>query len=150
MSGMTFRDRRARKPVQLNVTSLIDVLFLLLIFFMITGTFKRVGELELTLPESTTSTPAGEGSETRQAELILTTEGTLRLDGVEVPLPELKARLQALRADRPGSGILIKAETHVEHGEVVRILDIVRDAGFPGVGLGTEITPPAAEPAAPR
>jgi biopolymer transport protein ExbD len=150
MSGMTFRERRARKQVQLNVTSLIDVLFLLLIFFMITGTFKRVGELELTLPESTTSTPAGEGSEAHQAELILAEDGTLRLEGTEVSRPELLARLQALLAADPGSGILIKAETHVEHGEVVRLLDIVREAGFPGVGLGTDITPVTDEIAPPR
>jgi biopolymer transport protein ExbD len=150
MSGMAFRERRARKQVQLNVTSLIDVLFLLLIFFMITGTFKRVGELELSLPESSTSTPAGEGAGSRQAELILAGDGTLKLEGAEVLLPELKARLQALLAADPGSGILIKAETHVEHGDVVRLLDIVREAGFPGVGLGTEITPPAGEATPPR
>ena len=47
MSGMMFRPRRGRKEVHLNVISLVDVLFLLLIFFMLTGTFKRMGELEL-------------------------------------------------------------------------------------------------------
>ena len=50
MSTVAFRERKTKKEVHLNVTSLIDVLFLLLIFFMLTGTFNRVVYLELQLP----------------------------------------------------------------------------------------------------
>jgi biopolymer transport protein ExbD len=57
VSRMVFRERRRTKSVDLNVTSLVDVLFLLLIFFMLTTTFKHAGELELNLPESSTAGP---------------------------------------------------------------------------------------------
>ena len=69
MSQMVFRPRKSGKEVVLNMTPLIDVLFLLLIFFMLTGTFKRVGELELQLPDSSTSAPF-QGTDVRQVELI--------------------------------------------------------------------------------
>lgn len=138
MSGMAFRSRKSRERATLNVTSLIDVLFLLLIFFMLTGTFKRVGEMELRLPDSSTAVPEAPG-ETRTVELIATEEGRVYLEGMNVPLPELKARLQKIRGEDPSSHVTIKAEAAVEHGQVVRLLDIVREAGFAGVGIGTQV-----------
>ena len=145
MSGMAFRERKSRKDVTLNVISLVDVLFLLLIFFMLTGTFKRAGELELRLPDSETSAPAGEGSEAHQVEVILTEEGTLLLDGVAIQFRELKGRLTGLRSASPQSQVMLKAEAGVDHGDVVRLLDIVREVGFPGVGIGTRIRPPGSD-----
>lgn len=144
MSGMAFRPRSGRKQIHLNVTSLIDVLFLLLIFFMLTGTFKRVGEMELRLPESTTSTPAPESPPTT-VELVATEDGRLLLDGTPVDLPALKGRLQDVLSRDPGTQITIKAEEDVSHGRVVRLLDIVREAGFRGVGIGTEMNVGAGE-----
>jgi biopolymer transport protein ExbD len=136
---MVFRARGKRESVALNVTSLIDVLFLLLIFFMLTGTFKRAGELELQLPDSSSSAPADEGAAAAQVELVATEDGRLLLDGEEVPLASLKGRLEARRADDPRGRVMIKAETGVPHGEVVRLLDIVRESGYAGVGIGTLI-----------
>jgi biopolymer transport protein ExbD len=140
---MVFHERR-RKGVDLNlnVTSLIDVLFLLLIFFMLTSTFKRSGELDLNLPESTTAHPAGPGTGAAEtnADLVLTAKGTLMLDGRSVTFETLPAELSTLHERRPRAQIMIEAETSVQHGQVVRLLDAVRTAGFTGVGLGTTTT----------
>jgi biopolymer transport protein ExbD len=144
MSGMVFRPRSGKKQIHLNVTSLIDVLFLLLIFFMLTGTFKRAGEMQLRLPESTTSAPAAE-SPPHTVDLVATEDGRLILDGQPVDLAALKGRLKDLLAADPGSQVMLKAEEEVSHGRVVRLLDIVRDAGFKGVGFGTQIGQPPAE-----
>lgn len=138
MSEMTFRQRKSNKQVELNITPLIDVLFLLLIFFMLTGTFKRVGELELQLPDSSTAAPS-QGTETREVELIATEEGRLFVDGQGIGTPQLKSELTRILEEDPDARVMIKAEAGVDHGEVVRLLDIVRDAGFPGVGIGTHI-----------
>jgi len=139
MSTMAFRVDKGHKQVTLSITPLIDVLFLLVIFFMLTGTFKRVGELELQLPGSSTSTPVSEEDKARQVELLVSEDGLLTLDGEIVQMPQLKSRLRAiLRAD-PQSRVMIKAAERVEHGQVVLLLDIVRDAGFPGVGIGTRM-----------
>jgi len=137
MSGMVFRPRGKRKQVGINMTPLIDVLFLLIIFFMLTGTFKRAGEMELRLPDSTTSTPYAEGEENSEVELIVTEDGQLLLNGQEVERAQLKQRLVEIMREDPQSRIRINAEAAVTHGEVVVLLDIVRRAGFPGVGIGT-------------
>jgi len=134
---MVFRERKRNKGVDLNVTSLIDVLFLLLIFFMLTSTFKRAGELELNLPESSTARPTGAGAAAEGVDLVLTEKGTLMLDGTPVTFEALPAGLRTVRERRPRAQVMIQAETGVPHGQVVRLLDAVRTAGFQGVGIGT-------------
>ena len=140
MSRMVFRQSKRQKNVDLNVTSLVDVLFLLLIFFMLTTTFKHAGELELNLPESSTAGPAGASAMEEGVELVLTEQGTLLLDGASVTFESLPAGLRAVRQRRPRAQIMIQAETGVAHGQVVRLLDAVRTAGFQGVGIGTTTT----------
>ena len=142
MSGVVFRERKGRKDVTLNVTSLVDVLFLMLLFFMLTSTFKRAGELELNLPASTTSgqPPAAPGNPPVQ--LVLTEQGTLLLNGDLTSFDRLQAALNALHQADPAGRVMIEAETGVEHGQVVQLLDAVRTAGFKGVGIGTRMAPP--------
>ncbi len=139
MSEMRFKGGGGKPPITLNMTPLIDVLFLFIIFFMLTGTFKRVGELELQLPDSDTAAPAEAGEESRSVELIVTADGGLLLGGESVEMPLLKQALVQRLGQDPGSRVLIKAEASVSHGEIVRLLDIVRDAGYAGVGIGTHI-----------
>ena len=146
MSTMVFRPRKSRQAVHLSVTPLIDVLFLLIIFFMLTGTFKRIGELELLLPRSETASQSREEDISHQLELVITEDGRLRLDGEAVEMGVLQERLVALRTEDPERRVMLKAETEVDHGEVVGLLDIIRNAGFPGVGIGTHIGPAPGEP----
>jgi biopolymer transport protein ExbD len=136
VSRIVFRERKPRKQVDLNVTSLVDVLFLLLIFFTLTSTFKRAGELELKLPKSTTAGPAGSAASAKPIELVLTEHGTLLLDGAPTTFELLLPRLRALHKRQPDSPVMIDAEEKVEHGRIVRLLDAVRTAGFTGVGIG--------------
>jgi biopolymer transport protein ExbD len=145
MSSLAFRVSDERRRVSLSVTPLIDVLFLLIIFFAITGTFKRVGELELRLPESTTAQPARREAPTPHVELIMIEGGRLRLNGEPIDLSAVKGRLEQIRMADPGSQITIKAETAVPHGQVVWLLDIVRSAGYKGVGIGTHLAQPPPE-----
>ena len=138
MSEMVFRGRARDRQVNLNVTSLIDVLFLLLIFFMLTGTFKRAGELELRLPDSSTASLT-QLEQSHQVELVATEDGKLILEGERVELAWLKSSLLDLRAEDPERGVMIKAEAGVRHGAVITLLDIVRESGFRGVGIGTYV-----------
>lgn len=140
MSRTSFRDRPRQRRVTLSVTPLIDVLFLLIIFFSVTGTFKRAGELELSLPESETSTPTATRSDASPIELIVTEDGALTVDGEVVALDAVATILRGDRQRDPTRGVLIKAELAVLHGEVVHLLDIVRDVGFPGVSIGTYVS----------
>ena len=141
MSTLGFRERRRRMDLSLNVTSLIDVLFLLIIFFMLTGTFKRVGEMELRLPDSSTSETTASSSPDVDLEIVATEDGRILVDGTPVDPADLGARLREIRTEAPDRRAVLKAETDVVHGRVVALLDAVRSAGFPGVSIGTEVKP---------
>lgn len=136
MSRMVFRQRRQQPHVDLNVTSLVDVLFLLLIFFTLTSTFKHAGELDLQLPKSTTAGAAGPGAAPKAVTLVLTEHGTLLLNGTPTTFEQLLPKLRSVRAGRPDAQVMIEAEEKVEHGRIVQLLDAVRSAGFTGVGIG--------------
>ena len=139
MSEMAFRPRGGKRHVVLNITPLIDVMFLLLIFFMLTGTFKRAGELELKLPDSSSAAPSSEGATAHQVELVLLEDGSLLFDGEPLDPARLKGRLEAVLAADPDSRVMLKAEAAAKHGDVIRMLDIVRESGFQGIGIGTQI-----------
>ena len=142
MSSMAFREVKKGKKVTLNVTRLIDVLFLLLIFFMITGTFRRSGEMELQLPESSTASPSREGADSHQSELALREDGSVYLNGERVEMSDLGRSLRRLLEVDEDAKILLEAESGAEHGEVIRLLDAVREAGFSGVSIGTTLRVP--------
>ena len=143
MSGIVFRKPKAKENIDLNVTSLVDVLFLLLIFFTLTSTFKRAGEIELQLPKSTTAGPAGApGASQQPVDLVLTSRGTLLIDGSPTTFDALMPRLRAVHAKQPDRQVMIEAEETVGHGQVVRLLDAVRTAGFTGVELGVRNAAP--------
>ena len=138
MTEFAFRTRRRKRITVLNVTSLVDVMFLLLLFFMLTTTFHRTGDLKLDLPRSTTSDVEGEGQAQKQAELVLLADGTVLLGHDQVDLAQLPAKLAQLVGTQHDSRIMVKAEAGARHGDVVHLLDLVREAGFSGVSIGTE------------
>lgn len=140
MSAVAFRPKGGRRQITLSVTPLIDVLFLLIIFFMLTGTFKRVGELELALPDSSTSAPQSGEADDAQIELIATEGGDLTLDGEPVDRETLLRTLSSLHAADPDRRVLINAEAEVRHGEIVFLLDQVRESGFAGAAIGTHVS----------
>ena len=130
---------RSRRKVLINVTSLIDVVFLLLLFFVVTSTFLETSGLDLTLPEAGTA----EAEPREDPTVRLTAEGGLYVGERAVPADSLAAVLRGLLADG-AEGVILEADERVEHGRVVAAMDAARDAGAEGITVGTR---PEAPPA---
>ena len=117
--------RKARRRRRLSMTSLIDVIFLLLLFFMLTSTFTKYGEIELMA--------AGQGAsadtEAERLFLTLRPEG-LMLNGTPVALDELRARLEAPEGADPRL-LLISPAQATSSQELVDVLTLAR--GLPGL-----------------
>ena len=139
MSEFSFR-RGGRKRVRIDLTSLIDVLFLLLIFFMLTSTFRRAGEMDLELAPSSTAAAAELSAAGEPVEVAMLADGSVRFEGREIGDDEELLRiLRESHAADPDRGVLLNAEAESRHADVVRLIDIVREAGYGGLSLGTEI-----------
>jgi len=130
----------------INITPLLDVIFQLLVFFVLTSSLVRPTQIELQLPESTTGvkTPDTQG-------LVI----SCRMDG-QAPVLTLNAEpvadlqtlvpaLRVLRGDpqKPQSRLDIQIDRSVPYQEVVRLMDAARDTGFPKFSLQTLASGPA-------
>ncbi|MEQ5801814.1 biopolymer transporter ExbD [Halomonas sp. H10-9-1] len=118
--------RRRREPVEVNLTPLIDVVFLLLIFFMVSTTFETRQALELTLPESV----SGVATEPSPVTLVVSAEGVYRLAGRELAPGSLGAALAAEAQQAREHGLVVEADAQARHADVVRALD---QAGLQGI-----------------
>ncbi len=115
----------------INITSLIDVMFLLLIFFMVTSTFRDQPSIELTLPRSATAQETAVGP----AVVYLTRDGRLFLDDEAVEEARLAERLRQLQASTTDDRIVLRADEAAEHGAVVALIDLIKQSGFRRVSL---------------
>ena len=126
-------DRGEEEEATIQLTSLIDVVFLLLIFFMLTTTFADfTRRLDIELPEARAAT-------TKEKQLKYTIElddkGRIALNGEIVTLAVLDTTLHRDAAAGKVKGAVLRADRSVTHGNVVRVLGIVRDAGIEEVGI---------------
>jgi len=140
---MQFQARRGGSQALINITSLIDVMFLLLIFLVVSSTFKDQTAVNLTLPRSASSDAAPDGP----AVVVLTADGETWLNDRRLPEAELRQALRQLQAATGEDRLVLRADTHSQHGDVVRLIDMVRESGFTKVSLsarrgeGTEERP---------
>ncbi len=121
---MQFR-RPARHAVAINIAPLVDVVFLLVIFFSVTTSFLETSGLELDLPESTSTTRQSP----EQIVVHLAMTGALSFQGEEVTADELATRLSDELATRESKLVVLRADSGIRHGTVVRLMDLIRKAG---------------------
>jgi biopolymer transport protein ExbD len=122
---MDMRGAKRKRSLILNVAPLIDVLFLLLIFFMISTTFLSQPAIKLELPEA-------KHSETvRQTPVVVYVDPNGRIYLNDEPM-EQGLLGEALRQQLAGDlekAVVLKADSRVSHGAVVEVLDIIKGAG---------------------
>lgn len=118
-----------RQNDALNITSLIDVIFILLIFFMISTNFKK-NSLPLTLPQS-------ENTEKENANLCVlsVTDDELQLDGENLSLDELEAKLSALYKQNNDIALSFECDKNVAFEKVVKVLTKIQNAGITKIGI---------------
>ena len=128
---MKFRAEKKGKGLVLNITSLIDVMFLLLIFFMVTSTFRNQPAINLVLPRSST---AAETVDTPTI-LFLTAEGDSYVNDALVAKDKLPEVLAQLHADGGDDRMVLRADESASHGDVVAMIDLIKNSGFKRVSL---------------
>lgn len=126
--------RPVRHEPRVDITALIDVAFLLIIFLVVTTTFLRERGLDLELPKA--KGDAGAREETLTVEV--TPEGFVYFRGEryerDALIPALKASLEA-SATR---NVVLKADKRTSHGAVVRAMDAIKEAGASGLTIAVE------------
>lgn len=135
-SAVNFRHHRSESP-EVNLTPLIDVVFLLLIFFMVSTTFERDSELSIELPEASV-----EPDETTREviDVAVDAEGRFYVNNVQLADTQshtLRKALSDAAAGRDTPPLVISADATTPHQAVVVVMDAARQLGFLNLSFAT-------------
>jgi len=136
---MQFRRAPRKFDSEERILPLINVVFLLLIFFMLAGRLTDSGPFRVTPPESAEAAPPQASADPPvEATLLLAADGRLSLDGAVLEQSALPAAMAGGLAGNPGFAVGLKADGAAEAAEVVAVMEILRDAGIARVQLFTQ------------
>lgn len=137
---MNFR-RQRRQVETLEMTPLIDVIFQLLIFFLLTTTFVTTPGISIDRPSAQNSSPLD--SDRLTVVLPKGLAGSALFQGERMSYAQLREALKKVYAKNPNTQIAIDADQTVEHKVVVRVMDLIEGVGFRRIGI---VTSPSATP----
>ncbi|MFL2855470.1 MAG: ExbD/TolR family protein [Pseudohongiellaceae bacterium] len=130
--------RSIRSDLSINVTPLIDVVFLLLIFFMVTTTFSRETRLLVNLPEANAELAQ---SQTAQIEIIVSREGSYVINGRALVNNRVETLIRGLELESGGDRdlpIILIADAEATHQSVVTAMDAIGQSGFARLNIATQ------------
>ena len=134
---MKFKRRILDEP-SINLTPLIDVVFLLLIFFMVTTTFIRETRLQVNLPEAEAET---QSTQSERLEIVVSRDGSFALNGQRLVNGKLETLLRGLELESKGNlnlPVIIVADSEATHQSVVTAMDAIGQAGFTRLSIATQ------------
>lgn len=131
---MKIRQRHSKKA-RIEIIPMIDVIFFLLIFFMISSlAMTRIQSVPVSLPLTSNSPQA----EKLPIVLSIQKDGAVFVNKVATPLESLRSQLAYVMRDRPQDVVLIHADQGVPYGRVVQVMDMARQLGVRKFALATE------------
>ena len=130
--------RRIQDEPSINLTPLIDVVFLLLIFFMVTTTFTRETRLQVNLPEAEAETLS---TQSERLEIVVSRDGSFALNGQTLVNGRVETLLRGLALESDGNldlPVVIVADSQASHQSVVTAIDAIGQAGFARLSIATQ------------
>ena len=142
---MNLRGPRKRVPPEVNLTSMIDVLFLLILFFMVSTTFDRFGRVRVELPEA--QAHAESRKEADRIEVVVDPQGQVFVGDrelVNTDIETVKRGLLEIAGERRDLPVVIAADAKAPHGAVIKVMDAASQVGLAQIAFA--IRPAAPQP----
>lgn len=142
---MRFRRARRTDPA-INLTALIDILFTVLVFLVLTTTFRETTQISIELPGATTGARLNANPE-NIVRVTVAQDGSLFVSERPTSLAELRALFETVSSSESmavsasvDTQVLLEADEHAEHGRVVEIMDLARSVGLSRLSIETTRT----------
>ncbi|MFP6661209.1 MAG: biopolymer transporter ExbD [Myxococcota bacterium] len=131
------RRRRVRpaEEDEVNLTPMLDVVFIMLIFFIVTASFVKEAGIDITRPPAATA----ERKERGNILIAITANDQIWIDRRQVDPRALRANIERLHAENPQGTVIILADEASKNGLLVRVMDAARLAGVPNVSLAADV-----------
>jgi biopolymer transport protein ExbD len=120
--------------LRLNLTPMIDAVFLLLIFFMVTTVFTRPHQLQIALPEAVNYDRLKE----KKLNVAISAEGQVEINGRLVDMADLAGWLEKEKSRTTSTSLIIKADAKSMHGHVIDAMEIANQVGMAKISVETE------------
>ena len=131
--------RRARAREQdeseVNLTPMLDVVFIMLIFFIVTASFVKEAGIDVSRPPAATA----ERKERGNILVAITENDQIWMDRRQVDPRALRANIERLHAENPQGSVVIQADKNSKNGLLVQVMDAARLAGVSNVSLAAEV-----------
>lgn len=121
----------SNSSAEVNLTPLIDMVFILLIFFIVTSSFVKESGIEVNRPNAKTA----ERQERANIIIAATAQGEVWIDKRKVDIHTVRSHIERLRAENPEGSVVIMADKKSQTGIMVQIMDQVRLAGVANVSI---------------
>mgnify|MGYP001209875494 FL=1 len=125
---------RQEEDADIDITPMLDIVFIMLIFFIVTATFVKESGIDVTRPDAETAI-----KQNRVAILIAIRDNNeIWINRRKVDLASVRANVEKLHAENPQGGAVIQADRQAETGVLVEIMDQVRLAGVGAISIAAE------------
>jgi len=126
--------QKSRADYLVDITPLVDVVFLMLIFFMVSTSFNLSSSLKLDLP---TSKATAAQSESKQVTIAIDSKGQLYIQDEAIEDKDLRKRILNISKGDPNMRVVLRADSDARHKRVVLVLDTLRELEMTKVGIAT-------------
>lgn len=126
-------ERKRRMTAHLDIAPLVDVVFLLLLFFLLTSEFVKAPGMKIELPKAATARP----QDVQDIVVAMSQYGEIMVNGVYAKMDDLPSRFNELFESGSRRIVIIKADRALAVQPVVAVMDIARKAGAEGVTIST-------------
>ena len=126
--------QRSQDNEEIDLTPMLDVVFILLIFFIVTANFIKEPGLEINRPDSETS----EITENAAILIAIGAAGEIYMDGRRIDVRQVKANVIRLIAENPQGSVVIQADVKSTAEKIVAVMDEVREAGVVDISIASE------------
>jgi len=132
---MRRKHRQADSESEINMTPMLDVVFIMLIFFIVTASFVKETGLDINRPDAATA----EVKERGNILVAISDTGQIWIDRRQVDVRALRANLERLHAEKPQGAVVIQADTDSKNGLLVKVMDAARQARITNVSIAADI-----------
>ena len=128
--------KRSEEDNEVNLTPMLDVVFIMLIFFIVTASFVKESGIDVSRPDSNQQQ---QDTKRRSILISITSSNEIWIQKRRVDVRAVRANIERLLAETPESGVVIQAAESAENGTFVRVLDQARMAGAANVSIAAPI-----------
>jgi biopolymer transport protein ExbD len=132
---MRRRKTREADESEVNLTPMLDVVFIMLIFFIVTASFAKEAGIDINRPNAATAEVKQKGN----ILIAISDTGQIWIDKRRVDVRAVRANIERLYAENPQGSVVIQADTDSKNGLLVQVMDAARQAGVLNVSIAAEI-----------